>query len=97
MSQSYWLFTCAGQGETIPNGRSTSGLSADQRLVPHCPDGGQWQAITIHPEVVLEPGDSAALDLVALGEAFGAGFLFMGTGLLMAMAVRFVVKMVRDA
>ena len=88
------VFVCAGvDGQTIDNGRTTSGLSADLRQVPHCPSGGTWTVIEYVDPSTLD----TTLDLNQLSMAFGSGFSVVGVGLLLAFAVRVVVRSVRDA
>ena len=63
---------------------------------PWCGEGpegfGQWvdvsTLVTSTPTEPMPPPET-------LGQAFGAGFIVMGTGLLLAMGVRIVVGMVR--
>lgn len=84
-------FVCAGaDGVLIPNGRTTSGLSADNRDVPHCPSGGTWQVIEYQP-----PMDMEALDLEALGLSYTAGFGVLGTGLALVLGARVLLQMIR--
>lgn len=87
------VFVCpGGNGTTIAN---TSGqLINDGRQVPHCPSGGTWQTVELGGNVSV--GDQP-LDHAQLAEAFGAGFVILGIGLVMAFAVRLIVRSVRDA
>lgn len=59
--------------------------------VPMCSDG-VWQVLEVVAPVNMDDFDPAAA-----GSAFGAGFLILGTGLILAFAVRLIVRFVRDA
>lgn len=80
------VFVCnGGGGTTIPNVTLT-----DTRPVPHCASGGAWQTVT-YAEAAggFDPAD---LDPSELAAAFGAGFIVMGTGLVLAWALRAVLR-----
>lgn len=59
--------------------------------VPQCADGS-WQVLEVAAPVNMDDFDPAAA-----GSAFGAGFLILGTGLILAFAIRLIVRFVRDA
>lgn len=83
------VFVCASGGTTIPNVTLT-----DTRQVPHCPSGGTWQAITYAEP--MGQFDPSQLEPAQLAAAFGAGFVTLGTGLLLAWAVRLIVGAIAD-
>lgn len=88
------VYVCTnGEGVSIPNGRNTSGLSADNRLVPHCPSGGEWRAI----EVIPDGGPSFELigvdaETTLAAMLFGFGFVaaMWGIGWAIGAAMRVV-------
>lgn len=77
--------------------------------VAHCPEtattgstvdpGGNFYAHCSEPLVnvlVNAPFDSASIDPATASAAFGAGFVALGIGILMARAIRLIVHFVRD-
>lgn len=63
------------------------------RVEPNCPEGqSEWVDVaSLQTSTPVQPLPA----LNELGPAFAAGFTVMGVGLLMSMAVRFVVQAVR--
>lgn len=61
--------------------------------VPSCASGqGSWQSV-----LVAEPFDPAMLSQPELAGAFSAGFVLMGTGLVIVWAAKQVLRAVRSA
>ncbi len=92
---SAYVFTCPGQnGTTIPNG---IGLAADGRLVPHCPSGGTWTAITYAEEV---PQFDAAAWIQSpqgqqqFGGHFAAGFTLVAVAYVIGWGVRSLLSFI---
>lgn len=83
----YWVYTCpsAGQGEAVV---STGFLTSAR--VPSCSAGGAWIQLSDSTAVVAE------LNHEDLAEAWGAGFVVMGIGLLLAWSMRAVIGLVKS-
>ena len=82
---SYIVFTCSEGGAMATVALST-------RQYPTCNNGkGAFVSIEEHPEFNI-----ATLNVADLGNAFGAGFLIMSTGLLASFGIRIIIKAVKD-
>ncbi|TJY55757.1 hypothetical protein E4T66_20465 [Sinimarinibacterium sp. CAU 1509] len=92
---SAYLFQCAGaDGVVIANTAGSLGGN-DGRGVPHCPSGGTWTLIEYaEPAQAFNPAD---LDPAILAEAFGAGLVVVGTGMVIAWAIKAVIRQVRGS
>lgn len=85
-----FVFTCPTVGELIANGRTTSGLSADQRLVPHCPSGGgEWVHVSDLPSTLAL---STSLGLTDVAALLGAA----GLALAVAFGFRMLFEFIRN-
>ena len=82
------IFVCAGA--------ASIGTNLDGSQSPTC-EAGQGRFATAAELMTAEPFDPASLNPADIYSAFGAGFIVMGTGLVLAMGVRFVVNMVKEA
>lgn len=81
------VWTCPGGAQEV----RTVALSSDQ--YPTCDSGqGQWQSV-----VLAEPFDPSSLNADDLGAAFAAGFIVMGTGLVIVWCARYVLQAIRSA
>lgn len=86
---SYWVWTCdagtRGQKQEVPENiyRPTCSGAAN----------GIWKQINIDDGYAF---NVETLSKTELANAFGAGFLIVGTALVMSFGVRIIVKFVRD-
>lgn len=84
----YHVYRCEGvRGEYVPLGQSGTVATCSTA------SGGTkgWVALQY-----VEPFDPSQLDSAELGNAFGAGFLIMSTGLLASFGIRIIIKAVKD-
>ena len=76
------VYTCPGANQSV-----------DASGAPICTGGvGQWQQVTLQ-----EPFDPSSLDSGELGAAFGAGFVVVATGCVIAWGARQLIGAIRDS
>lgn len=61
---------------------------------PNCPSATWTEVHYVEPVNSFDP---ATLDAEILAQAFAVGFIVMGTGLLMAWAVRMIISLVHSS
>ncbi len=89
------IYTCTDGYQ----GTTTVG-SLNPQTVPSCSNGGAWIDVLVQTDVVIErpePFDPAHIDAETATEAAGAGFVVLGVGLLLVLAVKAIIRLVRTA
>lgn len=80
------VFTCTDGDEATSNN-----LGGD--AYPVCESGGAWVQVEAYSGTEFDPSE---FDAARAAEAFSAGVLVMGTGMVIALAISFIVRQVWD-